>query len=76
MLVVGNRFDPATPYSSSQRMAAELANGRLLTVQGFGHTELLNPSRCAGDYIANYVVQGTLPPVGAVCAQDKGPFSS
>jgi pimeloyl-ACP methyl ester carboxylesterase len=76
VLVIGNRFDPATPYSSSRRMAAELAHGRLLTVQGFGHTELLNPSRCAQDYITDYVVRGTLPPLGAVCAQDKGPFSS
>ncbi len=57
-------------------MAAELANGRFLTVQGFGHTELLNPSRCAENYIANYIVRGTLPPLDAVCAQDKRPFSS
>ena len=76
VLVIGNRFDPATPYSSSQRMAAELANARLLTVQGFGHSELLNPSRCAQDFVADYILRGTLPPLGAVCAQDKGPFSS
>jgi pimeloyl-ACP methyl ester carboxylesterase len=76
VLVIGNRFDPATPYSSSQRMAAELATARFLTVQGYGHTELLNPSRCAQNDIDRYILRGTLPPVGAVCAQGTGPFSS
>jgi pimeloyl-ACP methyl ester carboxylesterase len=76
VLVIGNRFDPATPISSSQRMAAELARARFLTVQGYGHTELLNPSRCAQNYIDRYILNGTLPPVGAVCAQHPGPFSS
>ena len=33
VLVIGNRFDPATPYSSSQCMAAELAKSRFLTVR-------------------------------------------
>nr|WP_294522692.1 alpha/beta hydrolase [uncultured Rhodopila sp.] len=75
VLVVGNTFDPATPYSSSRRMAAELYDGHFLTVDGFGHTELLNPSRCAQDAIAAYLTDGTLPPDGARCAQDYRPFS-
>ncbi|HEX2943727.1 MAG TPA: alpha/beta hydrolase [Rhodopila sp.] len=75
VLVVGNTFDPATPYASSQRMARELFNGHFLTVDGFGHTELLNTSRCAQDYIAAYLINGTLPPEGARCAQDYAPFS-
>lgn len=75
VLVVGNIFDPATPYASSIRMAQELARGRLLTVNGFGHTELLNPSACAQAFIADYIIDGTLPPEGAVCDQDRLPFS-
>nr|WP_294549058.1 alpha/beta hydrolase [uncultured Rhodopila sp.] len=75
VLVVGNTFDPATPYSSSRRAAAELFDGHFLTVDGFGHTELLNPSRCAQDAIAAYLIDGTLPPDGARCAQDYAPFS-
>ncbi len=75
VLVVGNTFDPATPYSSSRRMAAELFDGHFLTVDGFGHTELLNPSRCAQDYIAAYLIDGTVPPDGSRCAQDYAPFS-
>jgi pimeloyl-ACP methyl ester carboxylesterase len=75
VLVVGNTFDPATPYSSSQRMADELADGHLLTVDGFGHSELFNPSRCAQYYIASYLIDGNLPPTGARCPQDSPPFS-
>jgi pimeloyl-ACP methyl ester carboxylesterase len=75
VLVVGNIFDPATAYPSSVRMSQELANARLLTVNGFGHTELLNPSACAQAFIADYIISGTLPPAGTTCNQDKQPFS-
>ena len=76
VLVVGNTFDPATPYASSQSMAKELGNGRLLTVNGFGHTELLNPSTCAQQHIAAYLIDLTLPPEGTSCRQDRPPFPS
>jgi pimeloyl-ACP methyl ester carboxylesterase len=74
VLVVGNTFDPATPLSSSVRMAQALGNARLLIVNGYGHTVLLNPSRCAKDHIAAYLIEGTLPPTGVACGQDKAPF--
>ena len=70
MLVIGNTFDPATPFASSQRMAAELADGHFLTVEGFGHTELLNLSRCAQDHVAAYLIDGTVPAEGTICRQD------
>ena len=73
-LVIGNTFDPATAFGSSVRMAQALADARLLTVNGFGHTVLMNPSRCAQDYVADYLIDGALPPVGASCVQDKPPF--
>ena len=74
VLVIGNSFDPATPLSSSVGMAQELADARLLIVNGFGHTVLINPSRCAQDHIAAYLIDGTLPPAGATCFQDQPPF--
>jgi TAP-like protein len=55
-------------------MAAELARGRLLTVAGYGHTALLNPSTCVNDYESAYFVTGTMPPPGTVCQQDQQPF--
>ena len=56
-------------------MARDLARARLLTVDGYGHTELLNPSACAGNYESRYFIRGTLPPRGTRCRQDRPPFS-
>jgi pimeloyl-ACP methyl ester carboxylesterase len=74
ILVIGNTMDPSTPYSGSVTMARQLANARLLTVQGYGHTEFLNPSACAANYIVSYLLDGHLPPNGIVCQQDSIPF--
>ena len=54
-------------------MAKELADGHLLTVQGFGRPHLLNPSRCAQDYVAAYVIDGTVPGDGTECQLDDPP---
>jgi len=75
ILVVGNTGDPATAYRGSVRMARLLARARLLTVRGFGHTELLNPSRCVARHEVAYFVSGQLPPSGTVCRQDTAPFA-
>ena len=37
-LVVGTRYDPATPYKGAKRMVQQLGNARLLTMTGDGHT--------------------------------------
>ncbi|MGH8586737.1 MAG: alpha/beta hydrolase [Gammaproteobacteria bacterium] len=74
VLVIGNTYDPATALPSSVRMAEALGNARLLIVNGFGHTVLINPSTCPQDYIATYFIDGKMPPMGATCGQDKAPF--
>jgi pimeloyl-ACP methyl ester carboxylesterase len=74
ILVVGNTTDPSTPYENSVGMAKELADARLLTVYGYGHTAILNPSACANAAISAYLIDGTLPPKGKVCRQDASPF--
>ena len=74
ILVIGNTDDPSTPYSGSVSMSQKLASARLLTVQGYGHTTLLNPSSCASQYEADYLINGTLPPEGTICQQDALPF--
>jgi hypothetical protein len=57
-------------------MAGSLARARLLTVDGSGHTALLNPSDCASRYVSDYLVDGTLPPEGTVCPQNQPPFTT
>jgi pimeloyl-ACP methyl ester carboxylesterase len=76
ILVIGNTVDPNTPYQDSLAMSRDLARARLLTVDGYGHTEFLNPSSCAGRYETRYLLSGALPPAGTVCRQDKAPFST
>lgn len=74
LLVMDNTTDPATPYQGSLVMSHDLARARLLTVDGWGHTEFLNPSGCAQAYESAYLINGTLPPVGATCQPDQLPF--
>jgi TAP-like protein len=74
--VIGNTVDPATPYWNSVAMSHDLARARLLTVQGYGHTEFTNPSTCATSYEVRYLTTGALPPAGTVCRQDGTPFGA
>jgi hypothetical protein len=55
-------------------MAHDLARARLLTIRGYGHTEISNPSTCATNYELSYLQTGTLPPPGTICQQDAAPF--
>ena len=74
ILLLGNTGDANLPYRDTLAMAHELARTRLLTIAGYGHTELYNPSTCALDYELSYLQTGSLPPAGTVCRQDAAPF--
>ncbi|MFF3008683.1 alpha/beta hydrolase [Kitasatospora sp. NPDC057940] len=74
ILVVALTGDPAWPYEGSRALADTLARGRLLTVHGYGHTALGNPSACAWDREQRYLVSGELPPPGTVCEPDHQAF--
>ncbi|MFI6289524.1 alpha/beta hydrolase [Streptomyces sp. NPDC051018] len=76
VLVVNPLYDPATAYPNAQAMVRELVNARLLTLNGYGHTALGNPSSCVQEYESRYFIDGTLPPAGTVCDQDTAPFPS
>jgi len=55
-------------------MTRQLARARLLTVDGYGHTEMPNPSTCANNHVDRYLIDKVLPPKGTRCAQDLQPF--
>jgi pimeloyl-ACP methyl ester carboxylesterase len=74
ILLFGNTGDPATPYQDSVALSRELAHSRLLTIDGYGHTETNNPSTCAITYGLRYLLQGALPPAGTICPQNATPF--
>jgi pimeloyl-ACP methyl ester carboxylesterase len=74
VLVIGNTHDPATPHRGAMAMSRLLARTRLLTVEGYGHTALTNPSTCTYRYASRYLIDKALPPKGARCKQDRVPF--
>ncbi|MER7959387.1 alpha/beta hydrolase [Streptomyces sp. NPDC096030] len=75
ILIVSTTHDPATPYQGAQAMARELASARLLTLNGYGHSALANPSTCVQDHESRYLIHGTLPAPGSTCEQNTPPFS-
>jgi pimeloyl-ACP methyl ester carboxylesterase len=74
ILVLGNTGDPVLPYQDSVAMSRDLARARLLTVDGYGHTEAGNPSTCATNYETRYLLTGALPPPRTTCKENATPF--
>jgi pimeloyl-ACP methyl ester carboxylesterase len=75
VLVVGTRFDPATPYQGAVTMAGLLPRSRLLTLDGWGHTYAQAGSSCTNAFVNRYLLTIQLPPPGSVCRPDVVPFA-
>ncbi|WP_326557723.1 alpha/beta hydrolase [Micromonospora sp. NBC_01796] len=75
ILVVNNRYDPSTPWHGARDATAELARGRLFTIEGAGHTGMFVPSTCGERVKREYLFTGALPAPGVVCAADDDPFA-
>jgi pimeloyl-ACP methyl ester carboxylesterase len=76
VLVVGNRYDPATPYAGAQAVRRLLPNSSLLTVDVAGHTSL-GANACAGAVIGQYLLDpaSVAPAVdGMTCPAEFNPF--
>jgi TAP-like protein len=74
VLVVGNRFDPATPHHGAVTVDRLLPRSRLLTLDGWGHTSLF-ASACVDAHVNTYLLTGRVPPRGTVCEPDVAPFA-
>jgi pimeloyl-ACP methyl ester carboxylesterase len=74
ILVLGNRYDPQTAFAGARRVARLLGNARLLTLNGYGHTTDVDPSRCIDQAVTAYLVRLATPPQGTVCQPDRQPF--
>ena len=72
VLVVGILHDPATPYPWSQALVSRLRNSHLLSVDMYGHIAT-GANSCATAKIGDYLINGTLPSDGEVCAADPEP---
>ncbi|MFD5825743.1 alpha/beta hydrolase [Lentzea sp. NPDC060358] len=74
VLVVGNYYDPATRYVFAQRMAKQLGNARLVSVDSFGHC-ILGRSAAADAVVAKYLVDLVAPADGQVFQPNVQPFA-
>jgi pimeloyl-ACP methyl ester carboxylesterase len=74
VLVVGNLFDPATPYHGAVTVDRLLPRSRLLTLAGWGHTSLF-VSSCVDAWVSRYLLTTRVPPRGTVCQPDVVPFA-
>lgn len=74
VLVIGNRFDPATRYEGALIVRSLLPRSALLTNEAWGHTSLFT-SACVDQTVARYLIAVQTPPPGATCRQDVVPFA-
>ena len=75
VLVIGNRWDPATPYAGAQTVRDLLPNSALLTLEMPAHTALgLSP--CVDQKVAAYLLDPTTATGvdGTVCPASFNPF--
>ena len=72
MLVIGILHDPNTPYPWSQALVSRIRNSHLLSVDMYGHGAT-GRNACTSAKVSDFLVNGTLPSDGEVCAADPEP---
>ncbi|KAH9886642.1 Alpha/Beta hydrolase protein [Cubamyces lactineus] len=74
VLILGNTFDPLTPFADAEKVTTLLKDDAVLVRQnGFGHTTIADPSDCIVKLVSAYFVNETVPEVsagGVVCEVD------
>jgi len=67
IVVVGTKYDPATPYKWAIGLSSQLVTSVLLTYEGDGHTAYMRGSKCIDNEIENYLVDGIVPAKNITC---------
>jgi pimeloyl-ACP methyl ester carboxylesterase len=67
IVVVGTKYDPATPYKWAIGLSSQLTSSVLLTYEDDGHTAYMRGSECIDKEIENYLVDGIVPAKNIVC---------
>lgn len=65
-LMIGTRFDPATPYAQAVELANLLGDTRLITFEGDGHTAYPS-SNCINSAVDDYFIDGKIPSGNISC---------
>ncbi|KAI0743130.1 alpha/beta-hydrolase [Daedaleopsis nitida] len=73
IIVIGNTYDPVTPFKNAKRLAELLGDSAgLVRLNGFGHSIQAAPSACIIDVVNAYVINGTVPSgEDTVCEVDE-----
>jgi hypothetical protein len=76
VLVVGNRWDPATSYDNAVKVAGLLPNSRFVASDGWGH-QAITTSACVDNAEFDYLVDplATAPKI-RYCRGDVQPFAT
>ena len=67
IVIVGNTYDPATPYAWARALSRQLPTSTLLTYVGDGHTAFGAGSACVDSAVNSYLVSGVPPAAGTRC---------
>jgi pimeloyl-ACP methyl ester carboxylesterase len=73
VLIVGNRWDPATNYAGAVSTSKRMPNSRLLSSSSWGHTAY-GSSDCVTDAVDTYLLTKKVPAKGTRCVGDYQPF--
>ncbi|KAG8714985.1 hypothetical protein FRC09_017048 [Ceratobasidium sp. 395] len=75
IIVIGNEFDPITPFRSAESVAAALGDSAVLVQQkDYGHTSLAMHSNCTFNILHDYFLNGKLPPSKQSCGTNQPIF--
>ncbi|MDA0259624.1 MAG: alpha/beta hydrolase [Actinobacteria bacterium] len=69
VLVIGVTSDPATPYEWAQDLAKVFTNGKLLTLNGDGHTGHNQGNICIDSVVDSYFLTGKIGSKPLICAK-------
>ncbi|MFM7145615.1 MAG: alpha/beta hydrolase [Actinomycetales bacterium] len=67
ILILGTRYDPATPYVWAAALRQQLPGSRLITWEGDGHTAFGRGSRCVDELVRDYLLTGRQPVQDVTC---------
>lgn len=73
VLLVGDYYDPATPYAGAVATHKRMPNSWLISSDSWGHTAY-GTSDCVTDQVDAYLLRGHKPSAG-VCGSDYVPFA-
>lgn len=71
IVVIGTKYDPATPMKWAQALTSELGDATFVEYVGDGHTAYFSGSSCIDDYIDNFFLHDQQIPAGTVCQADN-----